>query len=203
MGRTSAKSLRRTATGLGAGEILLFKERRLLAEGGRSAFRRQTARTGVRSAKQRMYAFDPLRTLDVPSIAGRMGDADKPFLRINGEELDALAHRHGFQRKGKQNWVRRTTDFVQLLNLQRSQWADEDRYLNFALWPLALGEPPSITESKFHFRTRAEDIGATDLPAVFLRADALTTLAELSSARAEGLASGLMTPELRALLLQC
>jgi hypothetical protein len=130
-----------------------------------------------------------------------MEDANNPFWRTNGEELDALAHRHGFKRKGKQNWVRRTTDFVQLLNLQRSQWADEGRYLNFALWPLVFGEPPSIAESKFHFRTRAEDIGATDVTAVFERADALTTLAELSAAKAKGLASGLMTAELRALLL--
>jgi hypothetical protein len=129
-------------------------------------------------------------------------DRDNPFWRTNGEELDALAHRHGFKRKGKQNWVRRTSDFVQLINLQRSQWLDEGRYLNFALWPLALGEPPSIAESKFHFRTRAESIGATDLTGVFSRADALTTLAELSAAEAAGRVPGMMTRELRALLHQ-
>ena len=72
--------------------------------------------------------------------------------------------------------------------------------MNFALWPLALGEPPHTAESKFHFRARAEDIGATDLNTVFLRSDALTTLAELSAAEGEGLVSGLMTRELRALL---
>ena len=129
-----------------------------------------------------------------------MEGAENPFWRTNGEELDALAQRHGFKRKGKQNWVRRTTDFVQLINLQRSQWADEGRYLNFALWPLALGEPPSIAESKFHFRTRAESMGATDLTGVFLRADALTTLAELSTAEALGGVPGLMTRDLRELL---
>ena len=100
-----------------------------------------------------------------------MDGADNPFWETNFEELDSLAQRHGFKRKGKQNWARRTDDFVQLINLQRSQWADEGRYLNFALWPLALGEPPSISESKFHFRTRAESIGATDLTGMFSRAD--------------------------------
>ena len=131
-----------------------------------------------------------------------MKDGDNPFWRTNGEELDALAQRHGFKRKGKQNWVRRTGDFVQLINLQRSQFADEGRHLNFALWPLVFGEPPSIAESKFHFRTRAEDIGATDLTGVFARADALTTLVELSAAEAAGDVPGLMTRELRALLRQ-
>lgn len=125
---------------------------------------------------------------------------DDPFRKVNGEELDALARRHGFRRKGVRNWTRRTSDFVQLLNLQRSRWSDEDRYLNFALWPLALGEPPSIAESKFHFRTRAESLGATDLPGVLSRADALTTLAELGAAAAAGRVPGLMSRELRALL---
>ena len=129
-----------------------------------------------------------------------MDGADNPFWKTNGEELDALAQRHGFERKGKQNWVRRTADFVQLINLQRSQWNDEDHYLNFALWPLALGEPPRIAESKFHFRTRAESIGATDLSGVFSRADALITLADLCAAEASGHAPGLMTRELRELL---
>lgn len=131
-----------------------------------------------------------------------MVGADNPFWRTNGEELDALAQRHGFRRKGKQNWIRRTPDFVQLLNLQRSQWDGEVRYLNFALWALALGEPPTIAESKFHFRTRAESIGATDLNGVFTRADALATLAELSAADASGHVPGLMTRELRELLRQ-
>src|SRR5947209_18581803 len=127
-----------------------------------------------------MAAFDPLQTLHGPTITQPMEDADNPFWRTSGEELDALAQRHGFKRKGKQNWVRRTSDFVQLINLQRSQWADERRYLNFALWALALGEPPSVATSKFHFQTRAESMGATDLTGVFSRANALTTLVELS-----------------------
>ena len=131
-----------------------------------------------------------------------MEGADSPFWRTNGEELDALAQRYGFKRKGKQNWVRRTADFVQLINLQRSQWDGEGRYLNFALWPLALGEPPCIAESKFHFRTRAESMGATDLIGVFSQADAITTLAELGAADASGRIPGLMTWELRELLHQ-
>lgn len=129
-----------------------------------------------------------------------MNDDDNPFWRTTAEELGALAHHRGFKRKGKLNWVRRTDDFVQLINLQRSQWADNFNYLNFALWPLALGEPPSTAESKFHFRTRAESLGAISLESLFSKIDALTTLAELKAAKAEGRVSGLMTRELRALL---
>ena len=131
-----------------------------------------------------------------------MGGANNPFLRTSSTEIDALAQRHGFKRKGERNWVRRTSDFVQLINLQRSQWHPEDRYLNFALWPLALGEPPSIAESKFHFRTRADSIGATDLTSLFTRADALTTLSELGAAKASGHLAGLMTLQLQELLRQ-
>ncbi|MEQ1944032.1 DUF4304 domain-containing protein [Mesorhizobium sp. VNQ89] len=71
-------------------------------------------------------------------------------------ELDEQATPLGFKRRGKQNWVRRTDDFVQLINLQKSAWSGEMNYLNFALWPLAFGEPPTLAESKFHFRVRAD-----------------------------------------------
>ena len=126
--------------------------------------------------------------------------AQKPFLNVDSEELDRLAHERGFKRKGPRKWVRRTPDFVQLVNIQRSQWSRDDRYLNFALWPLALGEPPSIAESKFHFRTRGEAMGATDLPSFFSCADRLTTLGELCAADSSGRVAGLMTRELRSLL---
>ena len=129
-----------------------------------------------------------------------MGHADNPFSRTNSEELDALAQRHGFKRRGQQNWVRRTSDFLQLINLQRSQWADEERYLNFALWLLAYGEPPTLAESKFHYRTRAEDMGATDLTSFFAVADSLRTLAALWEAEESGRIAGLTTKELRDLL---
>lgn len=73
-------------------------------------------------------------------------------------ELDEQATLLGFKRRGKQNWVRRTDDFVQLINLQKSAWSGEVNYLNFALWPLAFGEPSTLAESKFHFRVRADSL---------------------------------------------
>ena len=128
-----------------------------------------------------------------------MADGD-PFRRVDAEQLDRLAQEHGFKRKGQRNWVRRTSDFVQLVNLQRSQWS-EDRYLNFAMWPLALGEPPTVAESKFHFRTRAEKM-ATDLDGFFACADRLSTLDDLRAATASREVSCLMTGPMQALLSQ-
>lgn len=126
---------------------------------------------------------------------------DNPFRRLETEQLDRLAQQHGFKRKGQRNWVRRTSDFVQLVNLQRSQWSDE-RYLNFALWPLALGEPPTFAESRFHFRTRAESMGARDLDGFFSCADRLSSLDHLRAAKASGEVSCVMTGPLEALLSQ-
>jgi hypothetical protein len=125
-----------------------------------------------------------------------------PFSSVDPADLDRLAQQHGFKRKGRRNWVRRTSDFIQLVNLQHSQWSSEQRYLNFALWPLSMGEPPSFAESKFHFRTRAERMGAVDLPSFFACADGLNTLRELHAADVAGRISGLMTKELRASLPQ-
>ncbi|MFD9901921.1 DUF4304 domain-containing protein [Mesorhizobium sp. NPDC059025] len=77
-----------------------------------------------------------------------------------GENLVAA----GFRKTRPRNWVRRTDDVVQLVNLQRSQWSKEDNYLNFALWPLVMGEPPSLSESRFPFRLRVEGNLAALLP---------------------------------------
>lgn len=82
-----------------------------------------------------------------------------------GERLVAA----GFRRCRPRNWVRRTADFVQLVNLQRSQWSKEDSYLNFALWPTLMGEPPSLTENTFPFRLRVEGIDGYDISAFLLR----------------------------------
>jgi len=127
---------------------------------------------------------------------------DNPFRTLEAEQLDRLAQQHGFKRKGQQrNWVRRTSDFVQLVNLQRSQWSDE-RYLNFAMWPLALDEPPTFAESKFHFRTRGESMGASDLDSFFSAADRLRTLDDVRAAKASGEISCVMTGPMQALLSQ-
>lgn len=119
----------------------------------------------------------------------------------DAELVSRLAERHGFKRRGQRNWVRRTPDLVQLVNLQASQWAADDNYLNFAVWPLALGEPPSYAESKFLFRIRAEDLGATDETAFF---DAINgqfdTLDQLRSALASRPLSAMVHRDLRVLL---
>lgn len=78
-----------------------------------------------------------------------------------GERLVAA----GFLRCRPRNWVRRTADFVQLVNLQRSRWSKEDSYLNFALWPTLMGEPPSLTENTFPFRLRVERFDGYDISA--------------------------------------
>ncbi|WP_077147707.1 DUF4304 domain-containing protein [Sphingopyxis sp. KK2] len=131
-----------------------------------------------------------------------MVDAPNPFSKISADELDREALLHGFKRKGQRNWVRRTCDFVQLVNLQHSQWSADDSYLNFAMWPLAMGEPPTFAESKFQFRTRAERLDVNDLPGFFSAADKLRTLADLREAvRASEHVLGLVRKELRALLL--
>jgi len=125
---------------------------------------------------------------------------ERPFTTLDGDELDEAAVAHGFRRKGKRNWVRRTADFVQLVNLQFSQWSPEDRYLNFALWPLVFGEPISITESKFPFRVRAENI-AKDLSSLFLVAERFETLSALRQAHLSGhLRQAALTKELNRLL---
>lgn len=125
---------------------------------------------------------------------------DQPFLKLDAEELDRFAQTHGFKRWRRRNWVRRTADFLQLVNLQRSQWSGEDHYLNFALWPLAMGEPSTIDESKFPFRARAEDLGAKDLTEFFTTANELATLEKLRTALFAGRVIGLVSQDLRLLL---
>src|SRR5262249_18357002 len=100
--------------------------------------------------------------------------------------IDEVALRRGFKRRGKKNWIRRTADFVQLVNLQGSAWTTDVSYVNFALWPLSLGEPNAIAESKFLFRTRAERLGVSSTEALFDAADQLQSLADLRAALAAG-----------------
>ena len=119
-----------------------------------------------------------------------------PFGHLDADEFDVAARQAGFDRRGKRNWVKRTSDFVQLINLQKSQWSSEN-YLNFALWAVAFGEPPKLDESKFHFRTRAEDLGAHDVDGFFAAAERLSTIKALRNAEESGQIAGLMAKELR------
>lgn len=121
---------------------------------------------------------------------------------FDAQSISEAALRRGFKRKGKTNWIRRTDEFVQLVNLQGSTWSNSQTYLNFGIWPLVLGEPSSLSESKMMFRTRAEDLGAADADALFDAADRLQSLQDLRSALAARSVSGLVSLDLRHLLDQ-
>jgi hypothetical protein len=134
------------------------------------------------------------------TLVRRVMSDENVFRALEAEQLERLALQHGFKRKRPRNWVRRTSDFVQLINLQKSQWSEE-RYLNFAMWALALGEPSTLAENKFHFRTRGEKMAA-DLEGFFSAADRLRTLDDVRAATASGPGriSCLMNGPLQALL---
>ena len=87
----------------------------------------------------------------------------------------------GFRKLRGRNWMRTTTDFVQLVNLQGSSFRAEQNYLNVALWPLALGDPSSMAHYKWPFNARASVFGATDLDGILTTADRLRTLDDLAT----------------------
>jgi hypothetical protein len=119
---------------------------------------------------------------------------------FDAQAISEAAPRRGFKPKGKASWTRRTDEFLQLINLQRSAWSNGQTYLNYGMWPLAFGEPSSFAESMMMFRTRAEDLGAADPDALFDAAYRLQSLQELRSALATRSVSGLVSVELRHLL---
>jgi hypothetical protein len=141
--------------------------------------------------------------MEAARLRMRLGGIRRIALNSNmfdAATIDQVALERGFQRKGKANWTRRTEDFVQLVNIQRSTWSSDQSYVNFALWPRALGEPKTIAESKFMFRTRAEDLGAGDVNMLFDAADRLQSLANLQTALDTRAVSGLVSVELQRLL---
>jgi hypothetical protein len=142
----------------------------------------------------RCEANDP-----VPELP-RWIEGERPFTSRDTTELNEAAISHGFLRRGQKNWVRRTCDFVQLINLQHSQWSAEDGYINFAIWPLRFGEPDTLAASKFPFRIRAESVARdlTTLLEVADRFESLTALREAYAARL--LDSGFVSKEMRTLL---
>ena len=73
-----------------------------------------------------MSAFHPLRTFSPERYERLMETDGNPFADVGAEELDQLAQQRGFKRKGQRKWLRRTADFVQLVNVQGSQWSSED-----------------------------------------------------------------------------
>lgn len=66
----------------------------------------------------------------------------------------------GFRRKGN-SWYLRSSEVVELLNLQKSRWGPT-YYLNFAVWLLALGNEVFPNEEKCHVRLRADSIAPSE-----------------------------------------
>lgn len=71
--------------------------------------------------------------------------------------LDSALRKSGFSRHGKRNWSRQSHDVLQLINLQKSQYSD-DEYINVALWPQIFGTPEKLSEHKFPLRGRLESV---------------------------------------------
>jgi len=129
-------------------------------------------------------------------------------MKMTPEIVTIIAQQQGFKRRGRANLVRQLSDVLQLINLQKSNFSD-DWYVNFALWPKALGEPDRIAEHLFPLRGRIEDIvghpgeaSEKDLDRFFDAIDArFSTLESLKSAMSRGELSGLyVKAELKALL---
>lgn len=72
-------------------------------------------------------------------------------------DLEPILLLSGFTRRGKRNWVRQSQDVLQLINLQKSQYSDEE-YVNVALWPEVLGKAQALSEHKFPLRGRVENV---------------------------------------------
>ncbi|MFD1343912.1 DUF4304 domain-containing protein [Litorisediminicola beolgyonensis] len=114
--------------------------------------------------------------------------------------LSEMLIARGFARRRPRVWTRGCAEVLQVVHLQRSQYDPDRRYLNFALWPLVWGAPPTPAESKMPFRTRAESLKARDMAGFFARIDGLTTLAHLAEALAQSDIAGLVSRDLRDLL---
>lgn len=77
---------------------------------------------------------------------------DNPIHQVLKEILVPL----GFSRKGD-SWYHRSTEVVQVVNLQKSQYGNQ-YYLNYGAWLLTLSDSAFPREEKCHVRLRIEDI---------------------------------------------
>jgi hypothetical protein len=69
----------------------------------------------------------------------------KPFLK-----------EQGFRKKGA-SWWKHTEDFIQVINIQGSQWSKKF-YINLAVYIRSLGDEEWPTEYKCHIRNRLESL---------------------------------------------
>ena len=70
--------------------------------------------------------------------------------------LKPLLKREGFK-KSKTTWRKTTVDLISILNIQGSQWSEEDYYINVAIYIKALGEEVNPPEYRCHIRSRIEN----------------------------------------------
>lgn len=89
--------------------------------------------------------------------------------------LDEVLRPAGFFRKGD-SWFRNSTDVIEVVNLQKSQYGDQ-YYLNYSLWLQALGESSFPTEETCHIRMRVGSIISST--------DSLAELLDLDSSAAD------------------
>lgn len=73
------------------------------------------------------------------------------------EELTKILLSVGFKKKNQNNLTRKINDVIQLVNFQKSLYSD-NIYVNFAVWPLILGEPNNYKEYLFPIVGRIDDI---------------------------------------------
>ncbi|RID81555.1 DUF4304 domain-containing protein [Peribacillus asahii] len=72
------------------------------------------------------------------------------------ECLKLVFKQQGFK-KNKTTWQKSTDDLIYVLNIQGSQWSNEDYYINVAIYIKALGTEINPTEYRCHIRSRIDN----------------------------------------------
>ena len=71
------------------------------------------------------------------------------------DQLKIELKRHGF-RKNRTTWRKDFGEVIAVLNVQTSQWDNDDYFINLGVYLKCLGDNESPTEFKCHVRTRLE-----------------------------------------------
>ena len=69
--------------------------------------------------------------------------------------MTPLLKSHGF-RKTNATWRKEQDESIAVFNVQKSQWDNDDFYLNVGLYFRAIGNENTPTENKCHIRKRLE-----------------------------------------------
>jgi Domain of unknown function (DUF4304) len=70
--------------------------------------------------------------------------------------LKPVLKKQGFK-KTKTTWRKTTDDLIYVINIQGSQWNEEDYYINVAMYIRAIGEEENPPEYRCHIRSRIEN----------------------------------------------